>query len=115
MRKIDPWVLLQVRPGDAIATLKAAYKAAMLKAHPDRGGTTEDASDVNQAYSFFMEHLVNERVPHPAHVGLVPQPVQYQPQQRIRFVVIQVGGGTTTSSTTTFPSTCGHWFPFFRQ
>lgn len=109
MKQIDPWALLQVRPGDDATKLKAAYKAMMLIAHPDRGGSNEAASDVTRAYEFLKTHLVEGKVPHPTQAGLA-MPVQAPVPQyhRVVHVVVQSPWGSSHASTTT-TSTTGCW------
>lgn len=111
MKQIDPWALLQVRPGDDSAKLKSAYKAAMLEAHPDRGGSNEAASDVTRSYEFLRGHLINGKVPNPAQAGLVmpmQPPMPQQQQFRVVRIVIQSSpyvsphGSTTSTTSTTF-------------
>lgn len=101
MKQINPWMLLQVRPGDDTTKLKAAYRAAMLKAHPDRGGSVEAASDLNRAYGFLLDHLVDGKVPTLEQAGLPSfrQQVQSRPQpHRVPFVQIDYGSTATTST-----------------
>ena len=42
---------------ESLAALKRAYRKAMLTAHPDVGGTEEEAAMVNEAYEALTEIL----------------------------------------------------------
>ena len=44
------WKKLSVKPNSTSAQIRSAYLAAMQKAHPDKGGSKEQAAIVNQAY-----------------------------------------------------------------
>ena len=44
------WKVLRVKPGSTSAQIRGAYLSAMQSAHPDKGGSTEQAAIVNQAY-----------------------------------------------------------------
>ena len=44
------WKVLRVKPSSTSAQIRGAYLSAMQKAHPDKGGSTEQAAIVNQAY-----------------------------------------------------------------
>lgn len=46
-------------PGDQ-QTLSKAWKKAMLRAHPDRGGSQEEAAKVNSAHDMLAK-LIDER------------------------------------------------------
>jgi len=46
----DPYELLGVHPGANPDQLKRAYRRALARAHPDRGGTTEEFDDVQSAW-----------------------------------------------------------------
>lgn len=46
----DPYTVLNVSPSASPTTLRRAYKAAMLKAHPDRGGAGADSMNVKRCY-----------------------------------------------------------------
>jgi len=46
---IDPYELLEIRPGASIEVAEAAYKAKVRNIHPDRGGSTEQMKAVNRA------------------------------------------------------------------
>ncbi|NET53603.1 MAG: J domain-containing protein, partial [Merismopedia sp. SIO2A8] len=43
-----------------IETVKRAYREAMKKAHPDKGGSTEYAQQINAAYGAVMAHYFPE-------------------------------------------------------
>eukprot|EP00429_Kryptoperidinium_foliaceum_P112001 CAMPEP_0176297402 /NCGR_PEP_ID=MMETSP0121_2-20121125/58703_1 /TAXON_ID=160619 /ORGANISM="Kryptoperidinium foliaceum, Strain CCMP 1326" /LENGTH=87 /DNA_ID=CAMNT_0017638589 /DNA_START=18 /DNA_END=277 /DNA_ORIENTATION=- len=44
-----------------IAALKAAFKAASLKAHPDQGGSDAEFQRVSDAYAALSKHCHDER------------------------------------------------------
>ncbi len=44
------WKVLSVKPSSTSAQIRSAYLASMQKAHPDKGGSKEQAALVNQAY-----------------------------------------------------------------
>jgi curved DNA-binding protein CbpA len=44
------WKKLSVKPNSTSAQIRSAYLAAMQKAHPDKGGSKEQAAIVNHAY-----------------------------------------------------------------
>jgi curved DNA-binding protein CbpA len=44
------WKKLSVKPNSTSAQIRSAYLAAMQKAHPDKGGSKEQAAIVNKAY-----------------------------------------------------------------
>jgi hypothetical protein len=46
----DPYELLGVHPGSSPDQLKRAYRRALARAHPDRGGTTEEFVEVQSAW-----------------------------------------------------------------
>jgi hypothetical protein len=46
---IDPYELLEIRPGASLEVAEAAYKAKVRTLHPDRGGSTEQMKALNQA------------------------------------------------------------------
>jgi hypothetical protein len=52
--------LLGIGPDDQITQerLRAAYKRASLKAHPDKGGSKEEFDEVNRAYKYVEKILV---------------------------------------------------------
>ena len=50
--------ILNMEPG-AVAneqTVKAAYRRAAMKYHPDKGGSTEMMQAVNEAYKYMQDH-----------------------------------------------------------
>jgi hypothetical protein len=49
--------LLQVQPDAPVEVIRAAYRAMMvkLKYHPDLGGSTKEASDLNEAYAVLSD------------------------------------------------------------
>lgn len=47
----DPWAELGVSRDAPRAEVKAAYRAAALRWHPDRGGSAEKMARVNRAWS----------------------------------------------------------------
>ena len=53
--------LLRVRDGCDGQALKAAYKAASLRAHPDNGGSAEAFQHVATAYEILTKHQYEER------------------------------------------------------
>jgi hypothetical protein len=47
----DPWhVVLQVAPDASVATIRAAYRARTMEAHPDRGGSQAAMARINNAW-----------------------------------------------------------------
>ena len=110
MKRIDPWQLLNVRPGDDADTLKTNYKAAMLAAHPDRGGTDEAASILNRAYEFLSSKLVGGRVPGPLEAGLRPANEVMRPPppvRVVRFVIVTSSANPVSTTTSYQPSSWG--------
>lgn len=51
--------VLDIPEGEVLteATLKKAYKRAVLKAHPDKGGSVDSMVEVQQAYDFLSKNL----------------------------------------------------------
>lgn len=47
----DPYSILGVSPGDSMETITRAFREAIKKAHPDAGGSQEESSRLNYAYS----------------------------------------------------------------
>lgn len=47
----DPYSILHVTRSAPLCVIKAAYKAMSLTVHPDQGGTTEQAVQLNKAYT----------------------------------------------------------------
>lgn len=45
----SPYATLEVRPDASDLVVKAAFRAKMLKAHPDAGGSVERAKELNNA------------------------------------------------------------------
>jgi len=45
----NPYLVLEVRPEASDLVVKAAFRAMMLKAHPDVGGSNEAAKRLNKA------------------------------------------------------------------
>ncbi len=52
--------------------LKAAYKRAAAKAHPDRGGSSEAFDEVTRAY-LYLEEVINKLIPRGAQDGDDPR------------------------------------------
>lgn len=56
--RIDPYEhaleILGLNPGFSKAAFSSAYKTAMYKAHPDKGGSTEAAQLINEARAVIM-------------------------------------------------------------
>ena len=46
---LDPYEVLDIRPGAPLEVAEAAYKAKMRNVHPDRGGSIEEAKRLNTA------------------------------------------------------------------
>ena len=46
----DPYTILHLRPTAPPSVIKAAYRALCKDMHPDRGGSTEQAIQLNKAY-----------------------------------------------------------------
>ena|SRR5215471_12381699 len=46
---IDPYELLEIRPGASLEVAEAAYKAKVRSLHPDTGGSHEQMKLLNQA------------------------------------------------------------------
>lgn len=54
MTEDEAWDVLGLQPGASRADILAAYKALMLKLHPDRGGSDYLAARVNQARAILL-------------------------------------------------------------
>lgn len=52
VKKRDPYEVLGVTRETSLLVVEAAYKALINAAHPDKGGTTEQAAEINDAYAF---------------------------------------------------------------
>lgn len=52
VKKRDPYEVLGVTRETPLLVVEAAYKALINAAHPDRGGTTEQAAEINDAYAY---------------------------------------------------------------
>lgn len=46
---IDPYELLEIRPDTSLEIAEAAYKAKVRKIHPDKGGSVEQMTQLNNA------------------------------------------------------------------
>lgn len=46
---VDPYEVLDIRPGAPLEVAEAVYKAKMRNIHPDRGGSVEQAKRLNTA------------------------------------------------------------------
>lgn len=51
----DPYAILGVQPNAELAEIKMAYRAAVLRCHPDRGGTHEDMVRVAAAWEVLSD------------------------------------------------------------
>lgn len=47
--ELDPYELLEIRSGASIEVAEAAYKAKVREAHPDRGGSPQRMTQLNEA------------------------------------------------------------------
>jgi hypothetical protein len=47
--QLDPYEVLDIRPGAPLEVVEAAYKAKMRIAHPDSGGSIDEAKRLNTA------------------------------------------------------------------
>lgn len=56
-RAKDYYALLQVHPAAELPIIRAAYRTIMseMKMHPDLGGSTEHASEINEAYEVLSD------------------------------------------------------------
>lgn len=56
-RPKDYYALLQVHPSAELPVIRAAYRTIMseMKMHPDLGGSTEQASEINEAYEVLSD------------------------------------------------------------
>ena len=54
--------ILQIDPSAEPAIIKAAYRTLMLqlKRHPDHGGSTDDAKDINMAYQVLRDPITRK-------------------------------------------------------
>lgn len=48
---INPYKILGVHRGTVLEDIKAAYKKKMWNIHPDRGGDTDAAAEITEAYA----------------------------------------------------------------
>lgn len=53
----DPYDILGVPRGASLDEIKAAYRRASKKKHPDLGGTDEEMTELNIAYAFILDEL----------------------------------------------------------
>ncbi|MCB1305507.1 MAG: J domain-containing protein [Leptospiraceae bacterium] len=51
----DPYSMLGVKPGDGMEVIYQAWREKIAEAHPDRGGSPEDAARINAAYQQIKE------------------------------------------------------------
>jgi DnaJ domain len=98
MKRIDPWKVLNVRPGDTEEYLKTSYRKLMITCHPDHGGDEEVAKKINLAYEFLSNRLINELVPTPEQAGVFTMPT---PVRVVRYVIVNSTGPNWQTSTTT--------------
>ena len=103
MQQMEECVQGALRGGDhAAATealrglIKEARKERMRQAHPDKGGSTEEAQEINAAADRALS------------VRIQPPP---PPPQQVFIQVVHTGGwsGTATSTGTTTTSGIGWW------
>lgn len=52
VKKRDPYEVLGVTRETPLLVVEAAYKVLINAAHPDKGGATEQAAEINDAYAF---------------------------------------------------------------
>lgn len=57
MNSIEAQTILNIKPPLNPDSLKAAYRAAAKKTHPDMGGSTEAFKKVNEAHQLLKNHL----------------------------------------------------------
>lgn len=53
----DPYDILGVAQGASLDEIKAAFRRASKKKHPDLGGTDEEMTELNIAYAFILDEL----------------------------------------------------------
>jgi hypothetical protein len=52
----DPYRTLGVSPLDSTEAIRARYHALAMERHPDRGGSADGMSELNQAYERIADH-----------------------------------------------------------
>ena len=52
-----PYEVLGIQPGATKDEIRAAYKRAAMKHHPDRGGSPKAFQDVQEAYTALQDRI----------------------------------------------------------
>ena len=56
----DPYEILGIQRGATLEEVKAAYRRACKKAHPDMGGSHQAMVELNTAYAFILSELKHD-------------------------------------------------------
>src|SRR6516164_7631509 len=56
----DAYEILGIKRGASLQEIKAAYRRACKKAHPDMGGSHEAMIELNTAYAFILSELKHD-------------------------------------------------------
>jgi hypothetical protein len=100
----DPYAVLDVSPSSSPRTLRKAYKAAMRKAHPDRGGTSTQSIHVQKCYdSLTGDSKAVE--PDSALTAWFAKMRRQQPARRVVDAMYE----ESVSGLTDLPTTDNHW------
>lgn len=88
MREVNYYSLLAVGRNASGTSIKASYRKLSLKYHPDSGGTTEQMTLLNEAYSVLSNPL-RRREYDEKHPLKAPRPDTYTSTQTNDFVFVR--------------------------